>query len=206
MNLADVYGQQGAVSYARKPKKAPLAEQVHAELPAKKVEGRAIEEKKQFEEELGQDKELFEKQLKQTETLDLANLAQEKEQHAESLNEMTRQHAATMTQKRTEMEAGAREAEKAEGVQAIGMGVSGAKLLSEWAKDAKGVGGEYGGYAAPMVAGFGVGYGVSKLTGKKKYGMAAGAGAGAAASYLQSGMDVTSMTLSSIAGFLGGMF
>ena len=207
MNLSDVYGQMGAVSYARKPKRAPLAEQIHAELPAKKVEGRAIEEKKQFETEQAQDKELFEKGLKQTEEQSLASLTQEKKIHEENLAEVSRQHEATMEQKRKEMAIAEEQAEKTEGIQAIGMGVSGGKLLSEWAKDYKGTGGEYAGYAAPLVVGFGVGYGVAKYTGSRTKGMAAGVGAAAAADYLQSGGEsVVSMTMSSIGDFVSELW
>jgi hypothetical protein len=204
MNLAEVAtGQMAAVGQRRIPKKLPLAEQIHAELPAKREEGRIEEEKKQWEAGQAQERELTEKDIGQRESQTLAELAQEQEQHEENLAELARQHTETMAQRTRELDIQEREAEKAEGVQAIGLGLSGAKMLSEWAKSS---GGEYAGYAAPMVAGFGVGYGVTKLTGKKLYGAAAGAGAGALASVAQTGtMNAISMTLSSIAGFLGGL-
>ena len=160
--------QASAVTHGRKFK-SPLAAMVHAELPAKVEAGKYHAGLDLAEQELTQDREQFEK------TYGLERSAMDLE--------------------RSKFESGQEAAKKAEGIQAAGLGLTAgmslANLYKDYLKDPSKAlpGAKHADLAVGPVAGFGVGYGVKKMTGSTTKGVAAGVGAGLAADYLTRGSD-----------------
>ena len=85
------------------------------------------------------------------------------------------------------------------------MGLQGGKLAGEWTKDAGAGAGEYAEWISPAATGFGVGYGISKLTGNKYAGIGAGLVAGGTAAYIQ-GVDAVTDTVGSAVSWLSSLF
>lgn len=202
--LAEIVTPQSQAVSRRKTGRAPLAEIIHAELPAKRSEGLLEHETAQLEEELEATKERHTETLAQAKDLALADLAQAEEQHAENLDEMRTEAAEEKAMREGELAVAKEQAQRAEGVQAIGMGATAAYSLLK-------LGGEWGSYGAGPAFGFGLGYGYKQLKDADDVeagavGAAGGAIAGIVANLKTDLGPTYAGMLGGAMGFLGGLF
>jgi len=205
VNLAELYSpQMDAVSTRKRPINLPLSTVIHAQLPAHREEGRVKAATDQYKKELEQDQTQFEAGLKLEKDISLADLAQRETEHKETLKAMAEDSAKKIDQAEKEMDIAEAQAEKAEGVQAIGLGMGGAYMAYKMSGAvAAAKMGKVSGSAAGASLGFGTGYGVRRVTGSKTKGAVAGGAVGAAAGYYFGGP--VAAAFGAVAGILGGL-
>lgn len=133
-------GQFGAVT-GKRPRKLPIKEVILAELPAEKAKGEVEARMDLYNKEMEQAEQQHKESIASAEKISLRDLEQRREQNQSMLAQMERESQAAQRQKKEEMRLASEQAEKAQKIQKIGMGVQAGLGIADLLSDTE-VGGQ----------------------------------------------------------------